>query len=127
MCKLLISEPDGILARHRFDDLARLAAYVCGTPIGLIGLIDSNREWFKSKVGWDVSEIPREVSIGTCAILQHDVLIVSDTLGDIRFARSQLVTQAGVRFHAGVPLLTPEGYALGTLSVMDYVPRALTQ
>jgi PAS domain S-box-containing protein len=112
---------------ERFDDLARLAAYVCGTPIGLIGLIDSSREWFKSRVGWDVSEIPREVSIGTYAILQHDVLIVSDTLKDIRFAKNQLATQAGVRFYAGAPLLTPEGYALGTLCVMDPVPRALTE
>ena len=112
---------------ERFDDLARLAAYVCGTPIGLIGLIDSSREWFKSKVGWDVSEIPREASIGTCAILQRDVLIVSDTLKDIHFAKNQLATQAGVRFYAGVPLLTPEGYALGTLCVMDHVPRALTE
>ena len=111
----------------RFDDLARLAAYVCGTPIGLIGLVDSSREWFKSRVGWDVSEIPREVSFGTHTITQSDALIVSDTLKDIRFARSQLAAQAGVRFYAGVPLLTPEGYALGTLSVMDYVPRALTE
>ncbi len=111
----------------RFDDLARLAAYVCGTLIGLIGLIDSSREWFKSRVGWDVSEIPREVSFGTHTIRQPDALIVSDTLKDIRFARSHLAAQAGVRFYAGVPLLTPEGYAVGTLSVMDYVPRALTE
>jgi len=114
-------------AEERFDDLARLAAYVCGTPIGLIGFIDSSREWFKSRVGWDVSEIPREVSIGTYAILQHDVLIVSDTLTDIRFAKNQLATRAGVRFYAAAPLLTPEGYALGTLCVMDHVPRALTE
>ena len=114
-------------AEERFDDLARLASYVCGTPIGLIGLIDSSREWFKSRVGWDVSEIPREVSIGTYAILQHDVLIVSDTLKDKRLARNQLVTRAGVRFYAGAPLLTPERYALGTLCVMDHVPRALTE
>jgi len=112
---------------ERFDDLARLATYVCGTPIGLIGLIDSSREWYKSRVGWDVSEIPREVSIGTYAILQRDVLIVSDTLKDKRFARNQLATRAGVRFYAGAPLLTPEGYALGTLCVMDQVPRALTE
>jgi PAS domain S-box-containing protein len=114
-------------AEERFDDLARLAAYVSGTPIGLIGLIDSSREWFKSTVGWDVSEIPREVSFGTYAILQPDVLIVSDTLKDERFVTNQLVTRAGVRFYAGAPLLTPEGYALGTLCVMDHVPRALTE
>ena len=112
---------------ERFDDLARLAAYVCGTPIGLVGLIDSSREWFKSRVGWDVSEVPREVSFGTHTILQPDVLIVSDTLKDRRFARNQLTTRAGVRFYAGVPLLTPEGYALGALCVMDHVPRALTE
>ncbi|MGA7924468.1 MAG: GAF domain-containing protein, partial [Candidatus Sulfotelmatobacter sp.] len=112
---------------ERFDNLVRVATYICGTPIGLVGLIDAGREWFKSKVGWDVSEIPREISFGTHTITQPDVLIVSDTLKDIRFAKNQLATQAGVRFYAGAPLLTPEGYALGTLSVMDYVPRALTE
>ena len=114
-------------AEERFDDLARLATYVCGTAIGLIGFLDSSREWFKSRVGWDVSEIPREVSFGAHTILQSDVLIVSDTLKDKRFARSQLATRAGVRFYAAAPLLTPEGYALGTLCVMDHVPRALTE
>ncbi len=114
-------------AEERFDDLARLAAYVCGTPIGLIGLIDSSREWFKSRVGWDVSEIPREISFSTHTITQPDVLIVSDTLKDKRFARNQLATRAGVRFYAAAPLLTPERYALGTLCVMDHVPRALTE
>jgi len=114
-------------AEERFDDLARLAAYVCVTPIGLIGFIDSFREWFKSRVRWEVSEIPREISFGAHAITQPDVLIVSDTLEDKRFAKNQLAAQAGVRFYAGLPLLTPEGYALGTLSVMDYAPRALTE
>src|SRR5947209_16498260 len=112
---------------ERFDDLVRVATYICGTPIGLVGLIDAGREWFKSRVGWDLSEILREISFGTHTITQPDVLIVSDTLKDIRFAKNQLATQAGVRFYAGAPLLTPEGYALGTLSVMDYVPRALTE
>src|SRR5216117_1339710 len=111
---------------ERFDDLVRVATYICGTPIGLVGLIDAGREWFKSRVRWDLSEIPREISFGTHTITQPDVLIVSDTLKDERFVRNQLATQAGVRFYAGAPLLTPEGYALGTLSVMDYVPRALT-
>ena len=120
--RVLDTSPD-----ERFDDLARLATYVCGTPIGLVGLIDGNRQWFKARIGWDWSEIPREVSFCTHTILQTDLFIVSDTLNDKRFAKSQLATQAGVRFYAGVPLLTPEGYALGTLSVMDYIPRALTQ
>jgi two-component system, cell cycle sensor histidine kinase and response regulator CckA len=120
--RVLDTPPD-----ERFDDLVRVATYICGTPVGLVGLIDAGREWFKSRVGWDVSEIPREISFGTHTITQPDVLIISDTLKDIRFAKSQLATQAGVRFYAGAPLLTPEGYALGTLSVMDYVPRALTE
>jgi two-component system cell cycle sensor histidine kinase/response regulator CckA len=112
---------------ERFDDLTRLATYVCGTPIGLIGLIDGKREWFKSGIGWDVSEIALEISFCTHTVLQHDLLIVSDTLRDKRFVGNQLVTRAGIRFYAGAPLLTREGYALGTLSVMDYVPRALTE
>ena len=97
--------------KERFDDLVRMATYICGTPIGLVGLIDASREWLKSRVGWDVSEIPREISFGTHTITQPDVLIVSDTLKDIRFAKNQLAAQAGARFYAGVPLLTPEGYA----------------
>ncbi|MFZ0860904.1 MAG: PAS domain S-box protein [Candidatus Sulfotelmatobacter sp.] len=112
---------------ERFDDLTRLATYVCGTPIGLIGLIDCKREWFKSRIGWDVSEIALEISFCTHTVLQHDLLIVSDTLRDKRFAGNQLVARAGIRFYAGAPLLTREGYVLGTLSVMDYVPRALTE
>src|SRR5438046_9911058 len=111
---------------ERFDDLVRVATYIGGSSVGLVGLIDAGREWFKSRVGWDLSEIPTDISFGTHTITQPDVLIVSDTLKDERFVRNQLATQAGVRFYAGAPLLTPEGYALGTLSVMDYVPRALT-
>jgi len=112
---------------ERFDDLVRVATYICGTPIGLVGLIDAGREWFKSKVGWDATEIPREISFGTHTITQADALIVSDTLKDIRFAKNPLAAEAGVRFYAGVPLLTAEGYALGALSVMDHVPHALTE
>jgi GAF domain-containing protein len=110
-----------------YDDLVRVATYICGTPIGSISIIDAEREWFKSKIGWNVGEIPRETSFGTHTVTQPDVLVVSDTLKDIRFAKNQLATQAGVRFYAGAPLLTPDGYALGTLSVMDHVPRALTE
>jgi two-component system, cell cycle sensor histidine kinase and response regulator CckA len=120
--RVLDTSPD-----DRFDDLARLATYVCGTPVALVGFIDADRQWFKSRIGWDSSEIPREISFCSHTILQTDLVIVSDTLSDKRFARNQLVTREGVRFYAGVPLLTPEGYALGTLSVMDHVPRALTQ
>jgi two-component system, cell cycle sensor histidine kinase and response regulator CckA len=112
---------------QRYDDLVRAATYICGTPIGLISFVDVGREWFKSKVGWDVGEIPREASFGAHTIAQPHVLIVSDALKDIRFAKHQLATQGGVRFYAGVPLLTPDEYALGTLAVIDQVPRALTE
>ncbi len=110
-----------------FDNITHLAAYVCGTPISLIGFIDQNFQWFKSRVGWDVDEIPRGASLCTQTILQSEVLVVSDTLAAEQMKASPLATHGGVRFYAGVPLLTAEGYALGTLCVMDSVPRDLTQ
>jgi two-component system cell cycle sensor histidine kinase/response regulator CckA len=110
-----------------FDDLTRLAAFVCGTPIALISLIDSKRQWFKSAVGWHVQEIPRDVSLCAHTILQPDLLVVPDTLKDKTLGTSPLATHGGIRFYAGVPLITAEGYALGTLCVMDCVPRALTE
>ncbi len=110
-----------------FDNITHLAAYVCGTPIALIGFIDQDSQWFKSKVGWDVDDIPRAVSFCAQTILQSEVLVVSDTLADKQMRTSPLATHGGVRFYAGAPLLTAEGYALGTLCVMDSVPRDLTQ
>jgi len=110
-----------------FDNITHLAAYVCGTPISLIGFIDQNYQWFKSRVGWDVDEIPRGASLCAKTILQSEVLVVSDTLAAEQMKASPLATHGGVRFYAGVPLLTAEGYALGTLCVMDSIPRDLTQ
>src|SRR6266849_5686267 len=110
-----------------FDDLTRLAAYICGTPIALIGFIDLDRQWFKSRIGWDVPEVPRDMSFCTHAILQPDVLVISDTLKNKRFGASPLATHGGIRFYADAPLISAEGYALGTLCVMDSVPRELTE
>jgi len=111
-----------------FDDLTRLTAYVCGAPIALIGFMDLDRQWFKSRIGWDVPEVPREMSFCAHTILRREVLIVSDTLEDRRRLETcPLATHGGVRFYAGAPLLSKEGYALGTLCVMDSIPRGLTE
>ena len=110
-----------------FDDLTSLAAYICGTPIALIGFIDLHRQWFKSRIGWDVPEVPRDMSFCTHTILQPGVLVVSDTLKNKRFGTSPLATHGGIRFYADAPLISAEGYALGTLCVMDSVPRELTE
>ena len=119
-CHVLDTPPEEL-----FDQTARLAAYLCGTPIGLIGFIDATRHWFKSRVGWDYPEIPREHSICGQTILHHDLLVIPDAALDERFFNVPMVTRAGIRFYAGAPLLTTEGYALGTLCVMDRLPREL--
>ena len=110
-----------------FDDLASLAAYICGTPIALISLVDANRQWFKSKVGTEVTETPRDVAFCAHTILEPDVFVVPDATTDLRFANNPIVTaDPNVKFYAGVPLINPEGHALGALCVIDRIPRELT-
>ena len=109
-----------------FDDLTELAARICEAPVALISLVDEKRQWFKSKVGTTLGETSRDVSFCAYAITQSDLFIVPDATLDKRFAANPLVTSdPKIRFYAGAPLITPDGHALGTLCVIDKVPREL--
>jgi diguanylate cyclase (GGDEF)-like protein len=113
-------------AEAAFDDLARLASQICGTPIALISLIDARRLWFKARIGWEVHECPRADTFCDWVCQHGDPLIIPETLCDARFARSPLVlSDPQIRFYAGVPLTTADGHILGTLCVMDRTTRQL--
>jgi len=113
-------------SEEAFDDLTRLAAYICDTPTALISLVDANRQWFKARVGIQARETPRNISLCGHAIIHQGCFIVEDALFDERFADNPLViNEPFIRFYAGMPLISPEGFAIGTLCVMDRKPRQL--
>jgi GAF domain-containing protein len=120
---ILDSEPE-----EAFDDIVMLAAQVCRTPMAMLSLLDDHRQWFKSKVGVQVRETPKDASICKYAIQQNELFIVGDTREDARFRESPLVVgEPRIRFYAGEPLINEEGYALGTLCVVDREPRVLDE
>ncbi|GAB2771752.1 GAF domain-containing protein [Hymenobacter luteus] len=111
-----------------FDDLVRLAAYICGTPISLVSLLDAERQWFKARIGLDVPSTHLHLAFCQHAIRTDNVYEVEDATLDPLFQRNELVTgEPNIRFYAGAPLITPEGQALGTICTIDVVPRRLTE
>lgn len=115
------------LPESDFDNITSLVATICEVPISLITLLDSDRNFLKSHHGIDIQESPRNISFCGHAILQDDIFIVEDAREDIRFKDNPLVTGVNAIFYAGVPLITKEGLALGTLCIYDHVPRKLTE
>ena len=111
-----------------FDDITRLASILCGTPIALVSLIDRDRQWFKSRTGLDLTEGKREEAFCDHVIREPGQLMeVADAERDPRFVDNPFVTgQAGIRFYAGMPLVTPSGAAIGTVCVLDREPRQLS-
>ena len=117
------------LPERAYDDIARLASFICQTPISLITLLDEDRQWFKATQGWDGAlETSRDLAFCAHAILEpQQIMLVADASRDARFADNELVTRdPDIRFYAGAPLITSLGEALGTLCVIDRVPRTLS-
>lgn len=115
------AEPD-------FDALVELASQVCKCPISLITLLDKERQWFKAKIGMKSSGTPRDAAFCSYAIMQDDVMVVEDATKDDRFSNNPNVTgEPNIRFYAGAPILSPTGHTLGTICIIDKIPRTLSQ
>lgn len=111
-------------SEEAFDDLTQLAAQICGTPMAMMTLVAGDRQWIKSKVGLAIDTIGLDVGFCSLCVERRDLLVIADTAADAQFATNVVVTGAPyVRFYIAVPLMTPSGYAIGTLCVMDRQPR----
>ncbi len=121
----IVDTPD----EQAYDDITRLAANTCGAPIALISLTDNQRQWFKSRVGIQITETPRENSFCAAAVHSADeIFVIEDASKDERFANHvYVVANPYIRFYAAVPLLTADGHAIGTICVIDVVARTLSQ
>ncbi len=121
--RILDTEPE-----QRFDDLAMLASQICGTPIALITLVDADRQWFKARVGLSATSTSRSASFCTHAMTQRELFYIPDATHDERFRDNPMVTgEPNIRFYAGASLSAREGHPLGSLCVIDKVPRTLTR
>jgi len=111
-------------AEEEFDAITRLAAYLCGTPVALISLVDATRQWFKSRHGLPIEDTTRALSFCGHAINGENALVVEDAALDPRFAQNPLVLEEPhIRFYAGHPVKGPGGHSVGTLCIMDNLPR----
>lgn len=112
---------------EEYDRIVKVASYICGTPISLISLVDTDRQWFKSNHGLNLKETSRDVSFCSHAIKQDGTMEINDARHDERFRNNPLVKgEPNIRFYAGIPLVTNDGYKLGTLCVLDRVPKTLS-
>jgi CheY-like chemotaxis protein len=111
---------------REFDEIVRLAAHKCSAPVAALTLVDADRCWFKARIGLDATELPRDFSFCNYAFRSSSTFEVPDARVDQRFNQLPLVTEDGFNFYAGAPLITPDGYLIGTLCVLDRQPRRLT-
>lgn len=114
--------------KETFDDIVKIAASICGTPIAIMSLVDDERQWFKAQLGLPERQTARDHAFCAYTILEPELMEVEDALQDERFSHNPLVLRApNIRFYAGAPLLAPGGQAMGSLCVIDRAPRKLSE